>query len=94
MFRVVKLCTEESIYTHYLLSQVSHARGSGVKRLPSLAHHLGRWIIPFGMVQLPGRPRDANFASRGRPRDAKYASEAGLGVHILHPEVGLGIYRG
>ena len=42
MFRVVKLCTEESIYTHYLLSQVSHARGSGVKRPPSLAHHLGR----------------------------------------------------
>ena len=91
MFRVVKLCTEESIYTHYLLSQVSHARGSGVKRPPSLAHHLGRWIIPFGMIQLPGWPRDVYFASRGRPRDTKYASR---GRHILHPEVGLRIHRG
>ena len=45
------------------ISYVSQVQGSDVKRPPSLAHHLGRWIIPFGMIQLPGWPRDAYFAS-------------------------------
>ena len=45
--------------------KVSQLQGSDVKRPPSLAFHLGRWIIPIGIIQLPGQPQDAYFASRG-----------------------------
>ena len=35
-------------------------------RTPSLALHLGRWIIPFGMHQLPGLSQLGGFVKNGR----------------------------
>ena len=35
-----------------------------MRRPPSLAHHLGRWFIPFGMNQLPGKSRTGQRPTR------------------------------
>ena len=35
-----------------------------MRRPPSLAHHLGRWFIPFGMNQLRGKSRTGQRPTR------------------------------